>query len=194
MRRKEKTENSAKPFVIDKHWVWEAYKAVKRNKGCAGVDKIDFKRFDKRMEDNLYKLWNRMSSGSYMPEPVLQVEIPKSNGGKRPLGIPTILDRISQQTVVMQITPRLEAIFHSDSYGYRPERSGHDAIKTARERCFKYEWVLDMDISKFFAEQSEQALRHHRPRPADEGSRVEGTRALDTPVYRALAESPLSDE
>ena len=150
MRRKEKTEDSAKPFVIDRYWVWEAYKAVKRNKGCAGVDKIDFKRFDKRMQDNLYKLWNRMSSGSYMPEPVLQVEIPKSNGGKRPLGIPTILDRIAQMTVVMQITPRLEAIFHQDSYGYRPAKSAHDAIKTARERCFKYGWVLDMDISKFF--------------------------------------------
>ena len=91
LKIKKKTENSAKPFVIDKHWVWEAYKAVKGNKGCAGVDKIDFKRFDKRVQDNLYRLWNRMSSGSYMPEPVLQVEIPKSNGGKRPLGIPTIL-------------------------------------------------------------------------------------------------------
>lgn len=150
MKRKEKTENAAKPFVIDRRWVWEAYKAVKRNKGCAGVDKIDFKQFDKHMQDNLYKLWNRMSSGSYMPEPVLQVEIPKSNGGKRPLGIPTILDRIAQMTVVLQITPRLEAIFHDDSYGYRPHKSAHDAIAKARERCFKYEWVLDMDISKFF--------------------------------------------
>jgi RNA-directed DNA polymerase len=102
------------------------------------------------MQDNLYKLWNRMSSGSYMPEPVLQVEIPKSSGGKRPLGIPTILDRIAQMTVVMQITPRLEAIFHQDSYGYRPAKSAHDAIGKARERCFKYGWVLDMDISKFF--------------------------------------------
>ena len=91
-----------------------------------------------------------MSSGSYMPEPVLQVEIPKSSGGKRPLGIPTILDRIAQMTVVMQITPRLEAIFHQDSYGYRPAKSAHDAIGKARERCFKYGWVLDMDISKFF--------------------------------------------
>ena len=124
--------------------------AVRRNKGCAGVDKIDFKRFDKRVQDILYRLWNRMSSGSYMPEPVLQVEIPKSNGGKRPLGIPTILDRIAQMTVVMQITPRLEAIFHTDSYGYRPAKSAHDAISKARERCFKYGWVLDMDISKFF--------------------------------------------
>ena len=150
MKRKDKTEDTAKPFVIDKRWVWEAYKAVKRNKGCAGVDRIDFKQFDKRMQDNLYKLWNRMSSGCYMPEPVLQVEIPKSNGGKRPLGIPTILDRIAQMTVVMQITPRLETIFHQDSYGYRPNKSAHDAIGKARERCFKYEWVLDMDISKFF--------------------------------------------
>lgn len=150
LKIKKKTENSAKPFVIDRRWVWEAYKAVKRNKGCAGVDKIDFKRFDKRVQDNLYRLWNRMSSGSYTPEPVLQVEIPKSNGGKRPLGIPTILDRIAQMTVEMQITPRLETIFHQDSYGYRPAKSAHDAIKTARERCFKYEWVLDMDISKFF--------------------------------------------
>ena len=136
MKRKEKTGNAAKPFVIDRRWVWEAYKAVKRNKGCAGVDKIDFKQFDKRMQDNLYKLWNRMSSGSYMPEPVLQVEIPKSNGGKRYLGIPIILDRIAQMTVVMQITLRLEAIFHQDSYGYRPAKSAHDAIKMAREAGF----------------------------------------------------------
>ena len=181
MKRKEKTEDTAKPFVIDKRWVWEAYKAVKRNKGCAGVDTIDFKQFDKRMQDNLYKLWNRMSSGCYMPEPVLQVEIPKSNGGKRPLGIPTILDRIAQMTVVMQITPRLETIFHQDSYGYRPNKSAHDAIGKARERCFKYEWVLDMDISKFF-----DTIDH------DLGAAR--TRALDAPIHRTMAESTLSDE
>lgn len=142
--------NAAKPFEIDKRLIYEAYKKVKSNRGSAGIDGISMEKFDKDLPNNLYRLWNRMSSGSYMPQSVKLVEIPKSNGGKRPLGIPTISDRIAQMAVVLSIMPTLDVIFHEDSYGYRPNKCAHDAIAKARERCFKYAWVLDMDISKFF--------------------------------------------
>lgn len=142
--------NAAKPFEIDKRLIYEAYKKVKSNRGTAGIDGISMEEFDKDLSNNLYRLWNRMSSGSYMPQSVKLVEIPKSNGGKRPLGIPAISDRIAQMAVVLSIMPSLDGIFHKDSYGYRPNKSAHDAIATARVRCFKYAWVLDMDISKFF--------------------------------------------
>jgi len=142
--------NAAKPFEIDKRLIYEAYKKVKSNHGSGGIDGVSMEEFDKDLSNNLYRLWNRMSSGSYMPQSVKLVEIPKSNGGKRPLGIPTISDRIAQMAVVLSIMSSLDAIFHEDSYGYRPNKSAHDAIAKARERCFKYAWVLDMDISKFF--------------------------------------------
>ncbi len=142
--------NEAKPFEIDKRLVHEAYLKVKENRGSAGIDKVDMKTFDKNKSKHLYKLWNRMSSGCYFPKPVKLVEIPKPNGGTRPLGIPTIEDRVAQQAVVLCITPVLEQLFHDDSYGYRPNKSAHDAIAKAKERCYKYSWVLDMDISKFF--------------------------------------------
>ena len=143
-------DNEAKPFKIDKRLVYEAYKRVKSNRGAAGIDKQTMEEFDKDMSNRLYCLWNRMSSGSYMPKPVKLVEIPKNNGGKRPLGIPTIEDRIAQMAAVLMISPRLETIFHENSYGYRPNRSAHQAVAAARERCLVYPWVLDMDISKFF--------------------------------------------
>lgn len=142
--------NEAKPFEIDKRKVYEAYKRVKSNKGSAGIDGIDMKTYDANMGKNLYKLWNRMSSGSYFPKAVKLVEIPKPNGGVRPLGIPTIEDRVAQMTAVIEIMPILERLFHDDSYGYRPRKCAHDALAKARERCMKYPWVLDMDISKFF--------------------------------------------
>lgn len=142
--------NEAKPFVIDKRLVWEAYHKVKENKGSAGIDKVDQKTFDKEMSKNLYKIWNRMSSGCYFPKAVKLVEIPKSNGGTRPLGIPTIEYRIAQQVVVSVQTPILEPIFKEDSYGYRPGKGAHQAIAKAKERCYVTPWVLDMDISKFF--------------------------------------------
>lgn len=119
--------NEAKPFVIDKRLVWEAYHKVKENKGSAGIDKVDQKTFDKEMSKNLYKIWNRMSSGCYFPKAVKLVEIPKSNGGTRPLGIPTIEDRIAQQVVVSVLTPILEPIFKENSYGYRPGKGAHQA-------------------------------------------------------------------
>jgi RNA-directed DNA polymerase len=140
----------SKPFEISRHLIMEAYKRVKQNKGSAGIDSVSLKAYEEQLKDNLYQLWNRMSSGSYFPVSVKLVEIPKSNGGTRPLGIPTVNDRVAQMSVVMMIEQRLESIFHSDSYGYRPNRSAHEAIGQARKRCWHYDWVLDMDISKFF--------------------------------------------
>ena len=142
--------NEAKPFVVEKRVVMESWLQVKANRGSAGIDGIDLKSYESNLQKNLYKLWNRMSSGSYFPKAVKLVEIPKPNGGKRPLGIPTVEDRVAQMVVVMYIAPRLEAIFHDDSYGYRPMRSAHSAIAKAIERCNENLWVLDMDISKFF--------------------------------------------
>ena len=142
--------NEAKPFVVEKRVVMESWLQVKANRGSAGIDGIDLKSYESNLQKNLYKLWNRMSSGSYFPKAVKLVEIPKPNGGKRPLGIPTVEDRVAQMVVVMYIAPRLEAIFHEDSYGYRPMRSAHSAIAKAIERCNENLWVLDMDISKFF--------------------------------------------
>ena len=142
--------NEAKPFEVEKRMVWESWLQVKANKGSAGIDGIDLKSYNSNIEKNLYKLWNRMSSGSYFPKAVKLVEIPKPNGGKRPLGIPTVEDRVAQMVVVMYIMPRLEATFHEDSYGYRPLRSAHSAIANAWERRKENNWVLDMDISKFF--------------------------------------------
>ena len=140
----------AKPFVIDKTLIYKAYLKVKENKGSAGVDSVGIEDYEKDLGNRLYKLWNRMSSGSYMPNAVRLVEIPKPGGGKRPLGIPTVEDRIAQQAAVLFIEPSIEPCFDQDSYGYRPNRSASDAIAKARERCFKFGWVLDMDISKFF--------------------------------------------
>ena len=140
----------ARPYDIDKWKVYEAYKKVKANGGSSGIDGIEIEAYEANLKDNLYKLWNRMSSGSYFPKPVKLVEIPKANGDKRPLGIPTVEDRIAQMTAVLLIQPLVEPYFHEDSYGYRPNRSAHDAIARAQERCWQYPWVLDMDISKFF--------------------------------------------
>ena len=127
----------AKPFDVPKRLVWEAYKRVKANRGAAGVDGQTLADFEKGLEDNLYKVWNRMTSGSYMPPPVRLVEIPKGNGGMRPLGIPTVGDRIAQTAVKMVLEPQVEPIFHSDSYGYRPGKSAHDAVGVARKRCWR---------------------------------------------------------
>ena len=140
----------AKPFNIDRWEVYYAFKQVKSNRGSSGIDGVSLADYESEWKRNLYKLWNRMSSGSYMPKPVKLVEIPKSNGGSRPLGIPTVEDRIAQMVVVRLIEPSIDMVFHEDSYGYRPNRSAHDAIGKVRERCWKYDWVLDMDISKFF--------------------------------------------
>ena len=142
--------SQAKPFDISKRVVWEAYKRVKANQGACGVDGQSISDFEERLEDNLYKIWNRMSSGSYHPPAVRCVEIPKEDGGKRLLGIPTVADRIAQMVVKMSLEPKVEPCFHPDSYGYRPKKSAKQALGTARERCWRYDWVLDIDIKGFF--------------------------------------------
>ena len=141
--------SKAKPFCISKWEVWEAYKRVKSNKGTAGVDDISIDEFEKDVADNLYKLWNRMSSGSYFPPPVRRVDIPKPDGGKRPLGIPTVADRIAQAVVKARLEPELEKHFHPDAYGYRARKSAVEAVGVARKRCWQYDWVLDIDIKGF---------------------------------------------
>ena len=140
----------AKPFDISKREVWEAFKKVKANQGAAGVDGQSIGEFEANLADNLYKLWNRLSSGSYLPPPVRRVDIPKAKGGTRPLGIPTVTDRIAQEVVRRYLEPLLEPRFHADSYGYRSGRSAIDAIRTARQRCWRANWVVDLDIQGFF--------------------------------------------
>ena len=139
-----------KPFEISKREVWEAYKRVKSLRGAAGIDDVTIEKFEQDLSKNLYKIWNRMSSGCYFPPAVKHVEIPKGDGGTRALGIPTISDRVAQLVVKRRLESVLEPIFHDDSYGYRPGRSAHDALRRARNRCWKHDWVLDLDIKGFF--------------------------------------------
>jgi RNA-directed DNA polymerase len=140
----------AKPYAIPRKLVWEAYKRVKANRGAAGVDGQSLGVFEQDLKDNLYKLWNRMSSGSYFPPPVRLVEIPKASGGTRPLGIPTVTDRVAQTVVKMVLEPEVEPRFHPDSYGYRPHKSALEAVGVARKRCWRTDWVIDLDIKAFF--------------------------------------------
>jgi RNA-directed DNA polymerase len=144
--------DKAKPFDIPKREVWEAFKKVRANQGAAGVDGQSVADFEADLSNNLYKLWNRMSSGSYMPPPVRRVDIPKgdSKTETRPLGIPTVADRIAQEVVKRYLEPILEPIFQEDSYGYRPGRSAIDAVRKARQRCWRYDWVLDVDVRSYF--------------------------------------------
>ena len=140
-----------KPFQISRWKVWEAYERVKANKGAAGVDEQSIEQFDADRDRNLYKIWNRMSSGSYFPPPVRAVEIPKAGGnGVRVLGVPTVADRIAQTVARLYLEPRVEPVFHADSYGYRPGRSALDAVAVCRQRCWRADWVIDMDIRAFF--------------------------------------------
>jgi RNA-directed DNA polymerase len=161
--------SSGKAFDIPKTLVWEAYLKVRANKGAAGVDRqslADFARDEKR---NLYKIWNRMSSGSYFPPPVRAVEIPKAGGGVRVLGVPTVADRIAQTVVAMTLEPLVEPVFHDDSYAYRPERSALDAVGTCRKRCWQSQWVIDLDIQSFFDNVPHdpilRAVRKHTDKP-----------------------------
>jgi group II intron reverse transcriptase/maturase len=153
-----------KTHEIPKWLVWDAWQKVKENKGAAGVDGVTIEQFEADLRGNLYKLWNRMSSGSYFPGPVRAVEIPKK-GGTRILGIPNIVDRVAQKVAVLSLEPELEKVFHSDSFGYRPGRSALDAVAVCRERCFKKDWVVDMDIKAFFDTMPwglmQKAVAHH---------------------------------
>jgi len=158
-----------KPFPITKRQVWEAYKRVKANHGGAGVDEQSLAEFAGDLENNLYKLWNRLASGSYLPPPVKRVDIPKAGGGVRPLGVPTVADRIAQTVVKQALEPELESHFHPDSYGYRPDKSAHQAIGQARQRCWRYDWVVDLDIKGFFDTLDHdllmRAVCHHTEEP-----------------------------
>lgn len=142
--------NTAKPFEITKQVVWVAYKRVKANKGAPGVDGKTISDFEEDLKGNLYKLWNRMSSGSYFPPAVRVVNIPKGTGGIRQLGIPTVSDRVAQMVAKMYLEPSVEPYFHQDSYAYRPNKSALDAVGKARQRCWQYNWVIDLDIKGFF--------------------------------------------
>jgi RNA-directed DNA polymerase len=150
--------DKARSWSIPKLYVWDAYKRVKANRGAAGVDDQTIEEFERDLADNLYKLWNRMSSGSYFPPPVKRVNIEKRGGGFRPLGIPTVSDRIAQAVVKGYLEPELEKHFHPDSYGYRPGKSALDAVGVARERCWRYAWVLDLDIKSYFDTISHELL------------------------------------
>jgi len=144
-------KSPGKPFGISKQEVWQAYQKVAANKGAAGVDGVSLAEFESDLRGNLYKIWNRMSSGSYFPPPVRAVEIPKAHGaGTRMLGVPTIGDRIAQTVVASRLEEAVEPKFHADSYGYRPRKGALGAVGKCRERCWSYDWVIDLDVEKFF--------------------------------------------
>ena len=184
-----------KPFSITKRQVYEAYKAVQSNQGAAGVDKETIEQFDANLQGNLYKLWNRMSSGSYFPPAVRAVSIPKKSGGERILGVPTVADRVAQMVVKQLIEPDLDPIFLADSYGYRPGKSALDAVGVTRQRCWKFNWVLEFDVKGLFDNIDHElllrAVRKHvkckwallyierwlkAPMELEDGTRVERTR------------------
>lgn len=147
-----------KSIPITKQLIWRSWLAVKRNAGSAGIDKQSIEMFEYDLSKNLYKVWNRLASGSYFPPMVRAVEIPKRDGRKRILGIPTVGDRVAQTAIKILIEPRLEVIFDDDSYGYRPGKSAHDAISITRQRCWKYSWILEYDIKGLFDNISHQLL------------------------------------
>ena len=177
--------SDTKPYVIPKQLVWEAYQRVKANQGAAGVDGESLAMFEQDLKGNLYKVWNRMSSGSYFPPPVRLVEIPKDDGGIRPLGIPTVADRVAQTVVKMVLEPSVDPQFHPDSYGYRPGKSALDAVGTTRQRCWSADWVIDLDIKGFFDsiphDLVERAVAHHTDIP---WVRLYVSRWLRAPVQR----------
>lgn len=154
----EERARTAKPFDIPKRLVWNAWRLVRANGGAAGVDEESIDLFERDLRNNLYRVWNRMSSGSYFPPPVKEVLIPKKSGGQRPLGIPTVADRIAQAVVKLQFEPEVEPHFHEDSYGYRPGRSAHQAISVTRQRCWWHDWVLEFDIRGLFDNIEHQRL------------------------------------
>jgi hypothetical protein len=176
--------SQGKTHDIPKQLVWDAWLKVKRKGGAGGADGVTIEQFGVNVKDNLYKLWNRMSSGSYFPGPVRAVEIPKK-GGTRILGIPNVVDRIAQTVAVLVLEPELEKVFHDDSFGYRPGRSALDAVAVCRERCFKNDWVVDMDIKAFF--------RLDALGVDAEGGRASHGLEMGSALRGALAESPDAD-
>lgn len=166
---REEPVDKTKSYLISKHLVLEAFQRVKANKGAAGIDEVSLKAFEENLKDNLYKIWNRMSSGSYFPPPVKAVEIPKKNKGTRILGVPTVADRVAQMVGKIEFEPMVEPYFHRDSYGYRPGKSAADALAVVRERCWRYDWVLEFDIKGLFDnidhELLMKAVRRHTDNP-----------------------------
>ena len=158
VRKTDLFETKSKPIPITREMVRQAYRKVRNNKGSAGVDEISLNQFDENLSGNLYKLWNRLASGSYFPMPVKEVIIPKSDGGQRKLGIPSISDRVAQEVVKAYVEPRLEAVFLPSSYGYRPHKSAHEALETVRNNVRKFPWIIDMDIKAFFDEVNHELL------------------------------------
>lgn len=176
-------ETRSKPIPITKEMVREAYRHVRSNKGSAGVDEEDLQKFEENLLPNLYKLWNRLASGSYFPKPVKEVIIPKSGGGERKLGIPTVTDRIAQQVIKAYLEPRLESEFMANSYGYRPHKNAHQAIEQVRQNTRQYAWVVDMDISKFFDEVDHELLMKSVERHVSEKwVKMYIRRWLETPI------------
>lgn len=157
----------AKPFCISKWAVHEAWIKVRANHGAAGVDDESIAEFEKRLKPNLYRIWNRMSSGTYFPPPVRMVQIPKPDGRKRTLGIPTVGDRVAQVVAKMYLEPKVEPVFHPDSDGYRPNKSALDAVGKCRERCWRYDWIVDLDIKGFFDNIDHSLMMHAVRRHTD---------------------------
>jgi RNA-directed DNA polymerase len=161
----EERSATTKPFDISKRLVWQAWQFVRANRGAAGVDEESLAMFERNLKKNLYRLWNRMSSGSYFPSPVREVLIPKKSGGERPLGIPTVTDRVAQMVAKLVLEPQLDPHFHEDSYAYRPGKSAHQAIAVTRTRCWRHDWVLEFDIRGLFDNIDHallmKAVRHH---------------------------------
>ncbi len=161
--------DKTKPYEISKHVVLEAFQRVKANRGAAGIDGESLESFEENLQNNLYKLWNRMSSGSYFPPPVKAVEIPKKNGGVRVLGVPTVADRVAQMVAKIYFEPKVEPYFHPDSYAYRQGKAAADALAVTRKRCWKYNWVLEFDIKGLFDnidhELLMKAVRKHTDNP-----------------------------
>lgn len=152
--------SNAKSYAIPKREIWNAWRRVRANRGAAGIDSQSIEDFEANLSKNLYRVWNRMSSGSYFPPPVLEVEIPKKDGGKRRLGIPTVADRVAQAVVKQRLESVLESRFDRDSYGYRPGRSAHDAIRETRKRCWRYDWIVEFDIKGAFDNIDHEMLMH----------------------------------
>ncbi len=182
--------NETKSIPISRSMVWEAYQKVRSNKGSAGVDKVSMEEFNANRSKHLYKLWNRMASGSYFPPPVKEVEIPKKDGTVRKLGVPTIGDRVGQMVVKMFIEPRLEKVFSINSYGYRPNKNAHQALAKVRENCWKQDWVIDLDIKGFFDNIDHNklmlAVEKHVP---ENWVRLYIKRWLEAPVFTVSGET-----
>lgn len=187
-------KEKARPIPITGIMVADAFRKVKSNRGSAGIDKISISQFEEKLSDNLYKIWNRLSSGSYFPPAVKEQEIKKDNGKTRKLGIPTVADRVAQQVIKDYLEPRLEESFHDSSYGYRPQRSAHQALVSVRENVRKYAWVIDLDITAFFDNVDHEKMMLALDRHVDEKwVKMYVKRWLEAPVQKANGEFIIKD-